>query len=529
MKPSDLGLPRKFSEWRPYQYDALMKIATSEERFTGICAPTGSGKTAMYMGAALLMGGRSAVLVSTKAQADQVHKDFQRERLVEIRGQSNYPCRVEQERKPPRATTVDQGGCHFGVQCDYKRNGCEYYDTYRLALSGSTEVVVTNYSYWMHIHAFGEGLGKFDNLFLDEAHAAPEELAGFMGFEFTEDDFDYLADKPDDFSMEDWANWGLGWSLRLKARFEAIKLNNKGGDPRLIEEAKKVKYLAIKMERLARAGVGWVKDVVELRGKNRKKQLRFDPVVPASFAEEAIFHGIPKITLVSATLRPKIFDLLGVRAGDYVFEEYRSSFPAVRRPIVWIPTARVDRRSDDDDFRKWLDRIDQIVGRRLDRKGAILPVSYDRQQFILLNSRFRHVMLDHARKGAADALDVFRQARAPKVLVSPSISTGVDLPYEECEYIIIAKVPFPSTQSAVMKERTAKDKSLGDYLTAIELVQSAGRGMRAEDDWCEIFIIDDNIEWLYGKAKKAGFIPKYFQEAFRAEQIPPPPMRRGRT
>jgi Rad3-related DNA helicase len=529
MKPSDLGLPKKFSVWRPRQYDALMEIATSETRFTGICAPTGSGKTAMYMGAALLTGGRTAVLTSTKAQADQVFRDFKRAGLEEIRGQSNFPCRLEEERKPkPRQMTVDQAPCHFGVHCDYKENGCHYYDAYRLAASNKTHVVITNYSYWMSIHQYGEGLGHFDTLILDEAHAAPEHLASFLGFEFTEDDFDYLVDRPVGFrDLDDWASWGLGWKIRLEIRLNTLTGAVRDGESRFIEESCKVKTLAMKMDRLSRASAGWVHDDIEVRGKrNRTTHKRFDPVDPSNFAEGVLFRGIKKVVLVSATLRPKTLDLLGIPADDRLFVEYPSSFPVVRRPIVWIPTARVDFRSDEDSLARWRDRIDQIVGRRLDRKGIILPVSYNRQQFILLNSRHANVMLDHARRGTEDALDAFRRARAPKVLVSPSISTGVDLPYEDCEYIIIAKVPFPSTQSAIMRERCRKDPTLQNYLAAIELVQSAGRGMRAEDDWCEIFIIDDHIQWFYKKAGK--FIPKSFHEAFRCEDIPPKPIERGR-
>lgn len=93
-----------------------------------------------------------------------------------------------------------------------------------------------------------------------------------------------------------------------------------------------------------------------------------------------------------------------------------------------------------------------------------------------------------------------------------------------CEYQIIAKMPFPPNQSAVMKARVRSDKQYLNYLTVLRLVQQCGRGMRAPDDQCETFILDSNFGWFKSAAKT--LIPGWFRAAIRpVETIPQPPPR----
>lgn len=110
-------------------------------------------------------------------------------------------------------------------------------------------------------------------------------------------------------------------------------------------------------------------------------------------------------------------------------------------------------------------------------------------------------------------------------MVSPSLETGYDFPYRECEFQIVAKVPFLDTRSEVMKARVAQDRQYSNYTTALRLVQMVGRGMRAEDDFCETFVVDDNIQWFMQAAR--AFLPRWFSAAYRRVTAPPPPVGRA--
>ena len=45
LKPTDLGLPPKFTEFRSDQFDTAATIAASDKRFVVLASPTGSGKS----------------------------------------------------------------------------------------------------------------------------------------------------------------------------------------------------------------------------------------------------------------------------------------------------------------------------------------------------------------------------------------------------------------------------------------------------------------------------------------------------
>ena len=131
-------------------------------------------------------------------------------------------------------------------------------------------------------------------------------------------------------------------------------------------------------------------------------------------------------------------------------------------------------------------------------------------------------MISHRTKDLPIQVRNFKASQHPIILVSPSIATGYDFPYQECEYQILGKVPYPDTRSKLIKARCDKDKDYAPYIAMMNLVQACGRGTRAPDDHCENFIIDDNIKWF--KWKFADFAPKWWHQAYKQlATIPEPP------
>jgi Rad3-related DNA helicase len=55
-----------------------------------------------------------------------------------------------------------------------------------------------------------------------------------------------------------------------------------------------------------------------------------------------------------------------------------------------------------------------------------------------------------------------------------------------------------------------------------DLIQACGRGTRAADDRCEVFITDDNIGWFLWRNKSLA--PNWF-EVRTVREIPPPGKR----
>jgi Rad3-related DNA helicase len=169
----------------------------------------------------------------------------------------------------------------------------------------------------------------------------------------------------------------------------------------------------------------------------------------------------------------------------------------------------------DGQVRVWMNRIDAIITGRPNWKGIIHTRSYERAQHIYATSRHRGIMIAHGRSNAREVVARFKAAKAPCVLVSPVMEEGYDFPYDECRYQIIVKVPFVDTRSLITQARAASDKGYLNYLTALSLIQMVGRGMRAEDDSCETFIIDDHWDWFRPTADKMGLWPRWFKASFK--------------
>jgi Rad3-related DNA helicase len=130
-------------------------------------------------------------------------------------------------------------------------------------------------------------------------------------------------------------------------------------------------------------------------------------------------------------------------------------------------------------------------------------------------------MLSHKRKDTLEKVKMFKASAPPKILVSPSMTTGWDFPGSECEYQIIGKLAYPDTRSKLVKARMDADDDYAPYVAMQQLIQACGRGVRSLTDRCENFIIDDNIVWFIRRYRK--FAPKWFSEAFISRVTAPEP------
>jgi Rad3-related DNA helicase len=234
-----------------------------------------------------------------------------------------------------------------------------------------------------------------------------------------------------------------------------------------------------------------------------------------------LFQSIPKVALMSAILSHRSLDYLGVPGGeDRAWIEMDSHFPPQNTPIWHIPTARINYRTDDYGSTLWCSRIDQIIQRRLDRKGIIFTVSYERARMLLSRSRFKDIMVTHSTGDVIQVVEKFKKMSAPAVLVSPSVTTGWDFP--GLDYIIVGKLPYPDTKDEVTQARHEEDKEWTSYLAMETLVQESGRGTRSATDRCEVLICDDSFKWYWYRYKQ--FAPRWFQLRVRGslQSVPDP-------
>src|SRR6185369_10077336 len=143
-----------------------------------------------------------------------------------------------------------------------------------------------------------------------------------------------------------------------------------------------------------------------------------------------------KVVMVSATVRPETAQKLGIKPDQTDFREYPSTIPKANRPVIYSPAAHMNRNVTAAGKRDWSTRIDQIIGRRLDRKGIIHTVSYPRAIEVYSGSEYKERMLLHDSTNTREVIARFKASREPLVLISPVLDTGYDFPYGQAEFQI---------------------------------------------------------------------------------------------
>ncbi len=114
-----------------------------------------------------------------------------------------------------------------------------------------------------------------------------------------------------------------------------------------------------------------------------------------------------------------------------------------------------------------------------------------------------------------ERLDEFKNSPEPKVLVSPSMNEGVDLPGDLCRFQIIYKLPYISLDERVRLRTYAYEDHDKWYLYKMltKLIQTYGRGIRFEEDYCKTYILDNRVLDIIDKDLEGdNIIPKYFIE-----------------
>jgi Rad3-related DNA helicase len=165
---------------------------------------------------------------------------------------------------------------------------------------------------------------------------------------------------------------------------------------------------------------------------------------------------------------------------------------------------------------KTLPILEKIIEHHKYEKGLIHTHNYKCQKYIIRNLKNPR-LLGHTPRNREYVLGEFESSKEPMILVSPSMSEGVDLPYEKCQFQVIYKIPFPYLGDKQINQRKNLDPKWYAYKTIMTLLQAYGRGMRAEDDYCETYILDGNFRMLLRNPLYRDLVPSFFKEAIQRE------------
>lgn len=549
LTPADLDFPTKYTSFREVQLQIADWFIYGDadlgrRRFMMVGAPGGVGKTGAQQLISKIMGVKTVILTYTLGLEDQIIGDKFQE-VIDVRGRVNYECVTRNHYQPDKRWMCDEGE---EIDCDcLGTNRCTYQQAVNEAKA--SRVVLTNYAYWLHARKFGgtalEGSehGPVKLLVCDECHLAPQSISNMLACWIGKTDLHHWVDNEVRMAVrlahgadhgivtQSWIEALTVLSVRLKHRMGEIArgYRSEAEAYRKDKEFKKLSKLSDDVERVIFHATdnNWI-------WQETKTGYKFDCIWPAKYAERYLFSGVQNVLLISATARPKLLQLLGIKQEQVLFREWPRIFPAVNGPVIHIPTGRMGQKSDEAEKRKSVARLDEFLDLGWKNvKGLVQTASYPRAEWVQANSKYGRWMLLNKRGESADAMaDRFRKAKCdehtPCILVSPSYGTGYDFDLYDQQILswnFVLKLPWADQSDPIVQARLQQDRDWGMYACAQSFWQSTWRFTRRPEAKCMTIVTDDSINFLLRRGGKQHG-PRWVTVQERNE-LPKPPIGIG--
>ena len=505
-----------FKTYRKGQKEAIEAARAAfkrGKRFVVLEAPTGSGKSAIAV--TLAREAESAyVLTAQKLLQDQYLRDFPD--LALMKGRSNYPCLVA----PTHAAAAPCIAGRKFPECD----DCPYFSAKDTAMAASGTIL--NYAYYLAELNYSGGFGPRDLLILDEAHNAEAALMGFIQITLSDTALmrvglpERLPSAIDDLEYFDFAEDVMPLlSGRSREIERQVKKDNLTGDLALAQMQNK-QYLDNQLKRLEllkySRDENFVEWVVERGRGNDGQWISFKPVKVASFAEPLLFSFADRVLMLSATIldAPTYLRSLGIESEEAEVIGVASDFPPENRPIFLRPVARLTWHQAEKDLPKLMKEIVDLFEAHPNDKGVIHAHSYKISGYIAKNlpkAYQKRLVTHYSSDGRDAALEKHTTSRDPTVLLTPSMTEGIDLADDLSRWQVICKIPYPYLGDPQVKRRKEIDAAWYDWRTCLTVVQAYGRSVRSADDFAVTYVLDADFPAFLKRQKKR--LPGWFLEA----------------
>jgi len=442
-------------------------------------------------------------LTITKSLQDQYKKLF--DESSTLKGKTNYQCQVNTD------VDVENAPClllpKLKEDC-WSKNLCPYYNARNIALTDQFSIL--NYKMFLSLPAH---VKRKNFIVCDEASELEEELVKHFSAFVEPEKFKLLGVKiPPLYSddMQQVHNWLNNLMLVLGEHIDALtqKHNNKNTQLNINDKVK-LNYFKNFHRTLTLIDETWSK--CEYVCQREKQTVRITPL-RVDVLSKYIFDHAENVLLMSATIvdHKTFAKTLGI--DQYKYIEVDSTFDSKKAPIYVSNVGRLNKQNIDRNMPKIANLIKSICESHANEKGIIHTHTLDitnKLNKYLKNERF--LFRDTESKNDT-ILSKHSKSTEPTVIVSPSMTFGVDLRDDLARFQIIVKAAYLPLGDNRIKRLFDEDKVWYTDKMLINLVQACGRGIRSKDDFCVTYIIDQSITdaVIANRAK----LPKYFVDRF---------------
>lgn len=521
-------IPFEKKEFRPHQEEAIKSILGALDNDCPniiLNAPVGSGKSmiAYIVAKKMLEYEKSSYLyTSTILLQEQYLKDF--EDLVTAKGRSNFEC-IESD----AGFNCDVGVCkqknnyrcahgvsfddELGICLKDEDDPCLYWEQKVNAIQAPISIL--NYKYLLTDNMFLNHFPVRDLGIYDEGHNLEKEIMGALQVELS--DYQLKRDLNHSFRVCNNINdWGVElYTLSEEYRDLADTEENPIKQERYQTRAQTFSGASKRLDANPENWVFTMDEKFERWAGKKIKTVTFKPVETHMYMDLLFMSAQQHVIMSGSILKPDIF-AEELALDDYEYIEIPSIVPAKRRPIYREYVGSMSARNFDNNYDNLCNKIYEIAERHSDEKGIIHTFTYKiakrledafgrDDRYVFHNSDNREIMTEY-----------FLESDEPLILVSPYSYEGVDFPYDQGRWQIIAKNPYPYLGDAQVRARETldgikHDKDYGWCFRQIALVlsQMYGRTNRAIDDYSVTYLLDSDINRSFGNA---ALVTDYFLE-----------------
>jgi Rad3-related DNA helicase len=467
------------------------------------------------------------IVTTQKILQEQYLKDFgtqtSKNLVKSIKSSNNYTCSFYSDQSCAESKRIltklgkqlngTEFQKHCKQQCKYSIEKQEFIDS---------PLAVTNFPYLLAESTYSGKLETRGMLVVDEAHNIETELGKFIEVTFSEKfSKDILKCKPPKSESQSAIFEWIRTSYRKSAKKyisdiekSLVKLSGDVEGYGMFSKQHEMleKHLS-KLDQFIESYKpdNWAMNIVVPAFENKKagKKYEFKPIDISQYSNDYFFKLGGRVLLMSATIVDKdIFcQSIGLKSDDVSYLSIPSPFPVKNRPIHFLSVGSMSKNNIDFTLPKIAEVIRMLLEKHAKEKGIIHCTNYKVAKYIQENVLNDRLMI-HDSLNREEVLKKHLQSVEPTVLLSPSMTEGVDLYDDLSRFQIICKIPFPYLGDLVVKKRMEKNKFWYPYMTAKSVIQSLGRSIRNESDYAVSYILDTDWERFYKNNNR--MFPKEF-------------------
>ena len=490
--------------------------------------PVGGGKSplALTMSAWLSNNkGWATILTPQKILQKQYEESFDEELIGSMYGKANYEC------------SMKKTNCDIGDSIKPKCKQCPYKDNFNSAKAKPN--VVLNYKIALLFAMIGvEFIANRRLMVFDECHTLENHLTEFLAVTVSE-------------RMS--KRYGVAWKSPktlpeaiyfLTERYmpalqdhigevgrEVTDINNRAerGESISKQEAELLKEYESMLEQHGRLENLTSMPLSELQEQYvfipDKTFFRFKELYGARIFNSLVRPLADKFLFMSSTILDKdeYCRDLGIDPAKAAFISMDSEFEVDNRPVMFMPTMKMTYGWDGPDKaaerREMVKAIQSLCkDHHADQSGVIHTGSFQVAKWLVqeLRGKIPQKILHHNPEGEMTRDQVIKDFTSGtgglKLLISPSVTEGLDLKDDLARFNIIAKTPYPFLGDAWVKARMEKSASWYTRQAMISVIQACGRVVRSKTDWGYTYILDSSFASLFSRIKYKT--PKWWKNGY---------------